>query len=146
MDQKHAVEDVLLDAGLPGLMLEATMFMEEFWKKYTRPGLLNGNFTFSLPGEAAQWWAGANGVMQLGARKSLGLPLIACCTETLGARLCLHKARQICLQTVIRWVVFLVARSGIHCGIQPGNSNSALSSFMQNGWTVVSKGGWLHAH
>jgi hypothetical protein len=54
MDQKHAVEDVLLGAGLPGLMLEATMFMEEFWKKYTRPGLLKGSFTFSLPGEAAQ--------------------------------------------------------------------------------------------
>jgi hypothetical protein len=54
MDQKHAVEDVLLDAGLPGLMLEATMFMEEFWKKYTRPGLLKGSFTFSLPGGAAQ--------------------------------------------------------------------------------------------
>lgn len=50
MDQKHAVEDVLLDAGLPGLMLESTMFMEEFWKKYTRPGLLKGTFTFSLPG------------------------------------------------------------------------------------------------
>jgi hypothetical protein len=52
MDQKHAVEDVLLDAGLPGLMLEATMFMEEFWKRYTRPGLLKGSFTFSLPGGA----------------------------------------------------------------------------------------------
>lgn len=51
MDQKHAVEDVLLDAGLPGLMLEATMFMEEFWKRYTRPGLLKGTFTFSLPGD-----------------------------------------------------------------------------------------------
>lgn len=51
MDQKHAVEDVLLDAGLPGLMLEASMFMEEFWKKYTRPGLLKGTFTFSLPGK-----------------------------------------------------------------------------------------------
>lgn len=51
MDQKHAVEDVLLGAGLPGLMLEATMFMEEFWKRYTRPGLLKGTFTFSLPGD-----------------------------------------------------------------------------------------------
>lgn len=50
MDQKHAVEDVLLSGGVPGLMLEATMFMEEFWKKYTRPGLLKGTFTFSLPG------------------------------------------------------------------------------------------------
>jgi uncharacterized protein YbjT (DUF2867 family) len=50
MDQKHAVEDVLLGAGLPGLMLEATMFMEEFWKRYTRPGLVERNtFTFSLP-------------------------------------------------------------------------------------------------
>jgi hypothetical protein len=51
MDQKHAVEDVLLGAGLPGLMLEATMFMEEFWKRYTRPGLLKGTFTFSLPAD-----------------------------------------------------------------------------------------------
>lgn len=51
MDQKHAVEDVLLGAGLPGLMLEVTMFMEEFWKRYTRPGLLKGTFTFSLPGD-----------------------------------------------------------------------------------------------
>jgi hypothetical protein len=51
MDQKHAVEDVLLGGGLPGLMLEATMFMEEFWKKYTRPGLMKGTFTFSLPGD-----------------------------------------------------------------------------------------------
>jgi uncharacterized protein YbjT (DUF2867 family) len=52
MDQKHAVEDVLLGAGLPGLMLEATMFMEEFWKRYTRPGLIaKGTFTFSLPSD-----------------------------------------------------------------------------------------------
>jgi hypothetical protein len=58
MDQKHAVEDVLLGSDVPGLMLEATMFMEEFWKKYTRPGLLKGTFTFSLPG---LWPAPAGG-------------------------------------------------------------------------------------
>lgn len=51
MDQKHAVEDILLQSGVPGLMLESTMFMEEFWKKYTRPGLMKGTFTFSLPGQ-----------------------------------------------------------------------------------------------
>eukprot|EP00879_Flechtneria_rotunda_P004093 GHRR01004338.1.p1 GENE.GHRR01004338.1~~GHRR01004338.1.p1 ORF type:complete len:229 (+),score=120.06 GHRR01004338.1:1062-1748(+) len=64
MDQKHAVEDILLGAGLPGLMLEATMFMEEFWKRYTRPGLLKGNFTFSLPGDRP---------LQLVAARDLGL-------------------------------------------------------------------------
>eukprot|EP00878_Enallax_costatus_P000843 GHUV01000969.1.p1 GENE.GHUV01000969.1~~GHUV01000969.1.p1 ORF type:complete len:375 (+),score=124.40 GHUV01000969.1:138-1262(+) len=64
MDQKHAVEDVLLGAGLPGLMLESTMFMEEFWKKYTRPGLINGTFTFSLPGDQP---------LQLVAARDLGL-------------------------------------------------------------------------
>jgi hypothetical protein len=61
MDQKHAVEDVLLGGGLPGLMLEATMFMEEFWKKYTRPGLLKGTFTFSLPGDRCASSAGGWG-------------------------------------------------------------------------------------
>lgn len=64
MDQKHAIEDVLLDAGLPGLMLEATMFMEEFWKRYTRPGLLKGTFTFSLPGDRP---------LQLVAARDMGL-------------------------------------------------------------------------
>lgn len=64
MDQKHAVEDVLLGAGLPGLMLEATMFMEEFWKRYTRPGLLKGTFTFSLP---------ADRPLQLVAARDVGL-------------------------------------------------------------------------
>ncbi|KAF8055819.1 hypothetical protein HT031_006594 [Scenedesmus sp. PABB004] len=52
MDQKHAVEDVLLGSGAPGVMLGATMFMEEFWKRYTRPGLVGRQtFTFSLPGD-----------------------------------------------------------------------------------------------
>eukprot|EP00878_Enallax_costatus_P039471 GHUV01045222.1.p2 GENE.GHUV01045222.1~~GHUV01045222.1.p2 ORF type:complete len:121 (-),score=24.63 GHUV01045222.1:434-796(-) len=70
MDQKHAVEDVLLGAGLPGLMLESTMFMEEFWKKYTRPGLINGTFTFSLPGTEDRGGAvvGASAGSTLGAQ------------------------------------------------------------------------------
>jgi hypothetical protein len=81
MDQKHAVEDVLLDAGLPGLMLEATMFMEEFWKKYTRPGLLKGSFTFSLPGEDSATAGGSSGagclesaVLAWGGRACLAQP------------------------------------------------------------------------
>lgn len=37
MDQKHAIEDMF--AGeLPLTSLQATLFMEELWKKYTRPG------------------------------------------------------------------------------------------------------------
>lgn len=77
MDQKHAVEDVLLGSDVPGLMLEATMFMEEFWKKYTRPGLLKGTFTFSLPG---LWPVSAGGPGRLarggdpGGQPSLGGP------------------------------------------------------------------------
>jgi uncharacterized protein YbjT (DUF2867 family) len=64
MDQKHAVEDVLLASGVPGLMLESVMFMEEFWKRYTRPGLMKGTFTFSLPGDRP---------LQLVAARDLGL-------------------------------------------------------------------------
>ena len=29
-------------------MLRACLFMEEFWKKYTRPGILKGTFRFSI--------------------------------------------------------------------------------------------------
>ena len=35
MDQKHAVEDVFF--CLPLTALQATLFMEELWKKHTRP-------------------------------------------------------------------------------------------------------------
>ncbi len=36
MDQKHVIEDMF--AGeLPLTALQATLFMEEFWKHYTRP-------------------------------------------------------------------------------------------------------------
>ncbi|WIA09837.1 hypothetical protein OEZ85_010051 [Tetradesmus obliquus] len=73
MDQKHAVEDVLLGAGLPGLALEATMFMEEFWKKYTRPGLLKGSFTFSLPGDRP---------LQLVAARDVGLAAATALTSS----------------------------------------------------------------
>ena len=38
MDQKHAVEDIF--APLPFTALQATLFMEELWKKYTRPKIL----------------------------------------------------------------------------------------------------------
>lgn len=51
MDQKHAIEDMFLSSGIPATMLEATMFMEEFWKKYTRPSILKGSFPMSIPGK-----------------------------------------------------------------------------------------------
>jgi uncharacterized protein YbjT (DUF2867 family) len=42
------VEQVLKNAGLPTTMLRACLFMEEFWKKYTRPSILKGVFPFSI--------------------------------------------------------------------------------------------------
>jgi uncharacterized protein YbjT (DUF2867 family) len=48
IEQKYKVEQVLKEAGLPTTMLRACLFMEEFWKKYTRPSILKGVFPFSL--------------------------------------------------------------------------------------------------
>jgi uncharacterized protein YbjT (DUF2867 family) len=48
MDQKHAIQD-MLGAALPLTTLGATLFMEEFWKRYTRPGILRGTFSFAVP-------------------------------------------------------------------------------------------------
>lgn len=100
MDQKHAVEDVLLGAGLPGLMLEATMFMEEFWKRYTRPGLLKGTFTFSLPGDrcGADVWG--------------WLAVQACCISALCA-LCgradpISQCRSLCWPALLRVLLVLL--------------------------------------
>lgn len=49
IEQKYQVEQILKQANLPTTMLRACLFMEEFWKKYTRPSILKGSFTFSIP-------------------------------------------------------------------------------------------------
>jgi uncharacterized protein YbjT (DUF2867 family) len=48
IEQKYEVEKVLKQADIPTTMLRACLFMEEFWKKYTRPSILRGVFSFSL--------------------------------------------------------------------------------------------------
>ena len=48
IEQKYKVEQILSSAGLPTTMLRACLFMEEFWKKYTRPSILKGVFPFSI--------------------------------------------------------------------------------------------------
>ncbi|MBW4563100.1 MAG: NmrA family NAD(P)-binding protein [Mojavia pulchra JT2-VF2] len=48
IEQKYKVEQILKAAGLPTTMLRACLFMEEFWKKYTRPSILKGSFPFSI--------------------------------------------------------------------------------------------------
>eukprot|EP00195_Chlamydomonas_chlamydogama_P007300 CAMPEP_0202901822 /NCGR_PEP_ID=MMETSP1392-20130828/14840_1 /ASSEMBLY_ACC=CAM_ASM_000868 /TAXON_ID=225041 /ORGANISM="Chlamydomonas chlamydogama, Strain SAG 11-48b" /LENGTH=365 /DNA_ID=CAMNT_0049588447 /DNA_START=65 /DNA_END=1162 /DNA_ORIENTATION=- len=65
MDQKHRVEDIFTASGVPLTSLQVAMFMEEFWKKYTRPPIINkGSFPFSIPG---------NKKLQLLAARDLGL-------------------------------------------------------------------------
>lgn len=48
IQQKYEVEQIFKAAGLPTTMLRACLFMEEFWKKYTRPSILKGTFPFSI--------------------------------------------------------------------------------------------------
>ena len=48
IEQKYQVEQILKAAGLPTTMLRACLFMEEFWKQYTRPSILKGVFPFSI--------------------------------------------------------------------------------------------------
>ena len=48
IEQKHKVEQILKQAGLPTTMLRACLFMEEFWKQYTRPSVLKGSFAFAV--------------------------------------------------------------------------------------------------
>jgi uncharacterized protein YbjT (DUF2867 family) len=48
IEQKYKVEQILKEADLPTTMLRACLFMEEFWKKYTRPSILKGTFSFSI--------------------------------------------------------------------------------------------------
>lgn len=48
IEQKYKVEQIFKAANLPTTMLRACLFMEEFWKKYTRPSILKGSFPFSI--------------------------------------------------------------------------------------------------
>ncbi|GFR41580.1 hypothetical protein Agub_g2301 [Astrephomene gubernaculifera] len=64
MEQKHQVEDILA-AAVPTVALQATLFMEELWKRYTRPGILKGTFTWSTPSDRRP--------LQLVAARDLGL-------------------------------------------------------------------------
>lgn len=48
IEQKHQVEQILKQASLPTTMLRACLFMEEFWKQYTRPSVLKGSFPFAV--------------------------------------------------------------------------------------------------
>ncbi len=48
IEQKYKVEQILKEAGNPTTMLRACLFMEEFWKKYTRPSILKGVFRFAI--------------------------------------------------------------------------------------------------
>ncbi|GLC52607.1 hypothetical protein PLESTB_000648600 [Pleodorina starrii] len=50
MEQKHRIEDVMA-AEVPTVALRASMFMEELWKRYTRPGILKGRFIWSTPSD-----------------------------------------------------------------------------------------------
>lgn len=51
IEQKYQVEQIFKQAGLPTTMLRACLFMEEFWKKYTRPSILKGRFSFAIQPE-----------------------------------------------------------------------------------------------
>lgn len=66
MRQKAAAEAVLRDPryGLRTTVLRPAMFMEEFWKAYTRPGVLSGTFSLALPSDCA---------MQLTAVRDVGV-------------------------------------------------------------------------
>jgi uncharacterized protein YbjT (DUF2867 family) len=48
IEQKYQVEQIFKQAGLPTTMLRACLFMEELWKKYTRPSILKGSFPFAI--------------------------------------------------------------------------------------------------
>ncbi|HIK17024.1 MAG TPA: NmrA family NAD(P)-binding protein [Leptolyngbyaceae cyanobacterium M33_DOE_097] len=48
IEQKYKIEQILNQTGLPTTMLRACLFMEEFWKPYTRPSILKGTFPFSV--------------------------------------------------------------------------------------------------
>lgn len=64
VEQKHNIENIFRDSGIPTTNLRATMFMEEFWKVYTRPQILKGRFPFSMASDKP---------LQLLAVKDMGL-------------------------------------------------------------------------
>ncbi|KAG0628900.1 hypothetical protein M758_1G060800 [Ceratodon purpureus] len=64
VEQKHNIENIFKSSGIPTTNLRATMFMEEFWKVYTRPQILKGSFPFSMPSDKP---------LQLVAVKDMGL-------------------------------------------------------------------------
>ena len=51
--QKQNVEAIFRNEfpNIPFTALRANLFMEELWKGYTRPGILKGKFSFSLPSD-----------------------------------------------------------------------------------------------
>lgn len=52
IQQKHDCEVVFREAALPLCALRANLFMEELWKDYTRPAIVEKRrFTFSVPGD-----------------------------------------------------------------------------------------------
>lgn len=44
MEFTYQVEQALDQAGVPNTVLRATLFMEEWWKHYTRPGIVQGAY------------------------------------------------------------------------------------------------------
>ncbi|MGP1371187.1 MAG: NmrA family NAD(P)-binding protein [Almyronema sp.] len=51
IEQKYQIEQILQQAAPSTTMLRACLFMEEFWKAYTRPAILRGKFPFSIPAD-----------------------------------------------------------------------------------------------
>jgi uncharacterized protein YbjT (DUF2867 family) len=53
IQQMHDTERVFREdfAEIPFTGLRANLFMEEFWKQYTRPSILRGKFPFSVPSD-----------------------------------------------------------------------------------------------
>ncbi|GAQ85455.1 hypothetical protein KFL_002360070 [Klebsormidium nitens] len=51
VDQKHHIEDIFVESGIPTTNLQAVLFMEEFWKVTTRPAIQKGTFPFSMPAD-----------------------------------------------------------------------------------------------
>ncbi len=54
MDNVARVEMLIDRAGVPNTALRATLFMEEWFKHYTRPGILNGTFSICADEDAVQ--------------------------------------------------------------------------------------------
>ncbi len=48
VEQKVTIESIFKDSGIPTTNLRATLFMEEFWKVYTRPQILKVRSTLDI--------------------------------------------------------------------------------------------------